>query len=138
MLDILIVDDEESICDTLSWSLKKEGHHVTCLKNFQDAKATIERSEFDIYIIDIFLPEKNGIELIKLIKKLNQNGIIIVISGYPNVPTLVDAIRLDAYDYIKKPFTFDYLKQVIDQIILLQDELIGVKMRDAIYSNNKT
>ena len=69
MVKILIVDDEESICNTLMWVLDRDGYDVTCIKDFQEAEEVINKETFDIYIIDIFLPGKNGLDLIKLIKQ---------------------------------------------------------------------
>ena len=130
MVKILIVDDEESICNTLTWVLDKDGYDVTSVKDFQDAEEVINKETFDIYIIDIFLPGKNGLDLIKLIKQLKKPGVIIVITGYPNVPALIDSVRLDAYDFIKKPFKISYLKKVIDHILTLQDGIFGYEIQD--------
>ncbi|MHA1266264.1 MAG: response regulator [Candidatus Helarchaeota archaeon] len=130
MLRILIVDDEEAIRSTLTWTLEKEGYKVDSSCDFESAKTAIEENDYDLYIIDIFLPGKNGLDLIKHIKTLGKEGLIIIISGYPNVPTLIDSMRLDAYDYIKKPFSLEYLKKVIKIILSLQDNLFGYDLED--------
>lgn len=130
MVRILIVDDEDSICKTLKWALEREEYLVKIEKDFEGAKQIIERADFDIYIIDVFLPDRNGLDLIKFIKKKEKEGIIIIISGYPNVPTLIDSMRLEAFDYIKKPFSLSYLKNVIDHILSLQDAIFGYELED--------
>ncbi|MFX1294865.1 MAG: response regulator [Promethearchaeota archaeon] len=116
MVKIFIVDDEESICETLTWLLEKEGHDITCTMTITRAKEIIKIENFDVYLIDLVLPGGDGIELIKLIRKLKKKGKIIVITGYPNIPTLVDSIRLDTYDYIKKPINQNDLKTILKQI----------------------
>ncbi|MFX1294861.1 MAG: response regulator [Promethearchaeota archaeon] len=125
MVKILIVDDEISICETLAWSLIKEGYEVEYQTDSEKIEDAIESSNYDIYIIDIFLPGRSGFEIIKLIKEFNKNGVILIISGYPNVSNLIDSVRLEVYDYIKKPFTLKYLKEVINHILLLRDQKIG-------------
>ncbi len=124
------MDDEESICETLTWMLEKDGHDVTSVMDFQEAVDNIRVNNYDLYIIDIFLPGKNGLDLIKLIKKLERDGLVIIMTGYPNVPTLVDSIRLEAYDYLKKPVKHEHLKNIINHILQLQDRLFGNEIED--------
>ncbi|MHA1380755.1 MAG: response regulator [Candidatus Helarchaeota archaeon] len=113
MVDVLVVDDEHAICDTIAWILEKEGYNVTIAMDFESASNLIKARDFDIYFLDLVLPGGNGIDLIKIIKELEKKGVIIVITGYPNIPTLIDSIRLDAYDYIKKPINKEELKNII-------------------------
>ena len=113
MVEVLIVDDEESICETLSWLLEREGYSVTAVMDFEEGAELIKERDFDLFFIDLVLPGKSGIDLIKIIKDLNRKGIVIIITGYPNVPTLVDSIRLDTYDYIKKPISHEELKKIV-------------------------
>ncbi|MHA1266262.1 MAG: response regulator [Candidatus Helarchaeota archaeon] len=113
MVDILIVDDEKSICESLSWLLEKEGYNVTTAMDFTSAMDIIKDRDFDIFFIDLILPGGDGIDLIRAIKKMNWKGAVIIITGYPNLPTLVDSIRLDTYDYIKKPISHEELKEII-------------------------
>ncbi|MHA1131640.1 MAG: response regulator [Candidatus Helarchaeota archaeon] len=113
MVDILVVDDEESICEVLKWILEKEGYQVITSNEFENAEEIIRTRDFDIFLIDLVLPGGRGIDLIKLIKDLKKKGSVIIITGYPNIPTLVDSIRLDTYDYIKKPFSQEELKEII-------------------------
>lgn len=117
MVKILIVDDEESICETLTWMLEKDGHNVTSVMDFEEATQIIKDIEFDIFFIDLILPGGNGINLVKLIRDLKKTGVVIIITGYPNIPTLVDSIRLDTYDYIKKPINKADLEKIVSQAI---------------------
>ena len=117
MVEILVVDDEQAICETLTWLLEKEGFSVTSVMDFETAADTIKKGDFAIYFIDLILPGGNGINLIKLIKGLNKKGVIIVITGYPNIPTLVDSIRFDTYDYIKKPINKENLLKIVNQAL---------------------
>ncbi|MHA1650418.1 MAG: response regulator [Candidatus Helarchaeota archaeon] len=113
MKKILIIDDEESICETLSWILEKEGYFVNCAKNFHDAIILIKDNDFDLYFIDLIIPGGSGIKIIEIIKKKQKTGKIVILTGYPDIPTLVDAIRLDTYDYIRKPINQNDLKDII-------------------------
>ncbi len=117
MVEILVVDDEESICETLSWILEQEGYSVQTAMDFDTASKLIEEREFDLYFIDLILPGGNGINLIKLIRDLKKKGVIIIITGYPNIPTLVDSIRLDTYDYVMKPISKEALQKIVNQAL---------------------
>lgn len=113
MVEILIVDDEESICKGVQWILEKEGYSVTPVKDFDRGAEIIKERDFDIFFIDLVLPGGKGIDLIKLIRDLDRKGLIIIITGYPSIHTLVDSIRLGTFDYLKKPFFQDDLKKIV-------------------------
>lgn len=117
LVDILVVDDEKSICETLKWTLELEGFKVTCVMDFNIAEEVIRTSNFDVYIIDLILPGRSGIELIKLIKELKRNGTVMILTGYPDIPSLVDSIRLDTFDYIKKPINQEKLLNIINHAL---------------------
>ena len=114
MKKVLVIDDEECICETLTWLLEKEGYSVTSVMDFEDASEIIANQDFDAYFIDLIFPGRNGIDLIKTIRELGKKGIVIIITGYPNVYSLIDSIRLNTYDYIKKPINETELKKILD------------------------
>ncbi|MHA1799852.1 MAG: response regulator [Candidatus Helarchaeota archaeon] len=114
MSKICVIDDEKSICETLKWILEKEGHVVSYARTIEDAEKLIKKRDFDLYFVDLILPGGSGIQIIKKIVKYNKNSIIIVITGYPNIPTLVDSMRLDVYDYLSKPIDPSELKKIVN------------------------
>ncbi len=89
------------------------GHEVSYVLNFEEGKKRILEKDFVIYFVDLILPGGSGIDLVKLIHDKNNDSIIIIITGYPNVPTLVEAVNQEVYDYINKPFT---RKKIIDLV----------------------
>ncbi|MBI4713158.1 MAG: sigma-54-dependent Fis family transcriptional regulator [Planctomycetes bacterium] len=105
---ILIIDDEVSICELLSIILKKEGYEVTTsteskhgLLLFQTALA---HDPFDLVIQDVRMPDMDGLALLKKFKELDPSTLSIVITAFSTYDVAVEAMRLGAYDYIKKPF----------------------------------
>ncbi len=101
---VLIVDDEQSICDVLSISLKKEGYVVSAETNPRKALERLKREPFDLILQDLKMPEMDGIDLLREIKKIREETVVIIMTAYTTWDRAVEAMRLGAYDYIKKPF----------------------------------
>ncbi len=101
---ILIVDDEESLRHTFRIFLKREGYGpISLASNFEEAVSLLTTHSFDLIISDIVLGGNTGIDLLQRIRELNIHCPVIMITGYPNVETASDALRLGAFDYIQKP-----------------------------------
>jgi len=101
---ILIVDDDENICEILSLLVKKEGLK-TLVAHEGDTALKIIRSKMpDIVLLDIKMPGMDGIEVLKRVKELDENLPVVMITAYANIQGAVDAIRLGAHDYLAKPF----------------------------------
>ncbi len=103
MANILVVDDEESIRFTFKNFLEDEGHEVTTAREFEDAMEKMLENNFDLIFMDIILGGKTGINLLQETRKRNLNCPVVMITGYPNVETASNAVRLGAFDYIFKP-----------------------------------
>ena len=109
MAKILIVDDEESIRFTFENFLSNEGHDVDTAPDFQTAVDRITDTTYDLIFADIILGGKTGIDLLKEIKKIKSRSVVVMVTGYPNIETASDAVRLGAFDYIPKPVRSDTL-----------------------------
>lgn len=121
-VSILIVDDEESVRDSLySWFID-DGYQVECAENAKKALSMLEAKDFDIILADIKMPGMDGLEMHRRIKTLNKEPIFIVMTAFASVDTAVQALKNGAYDYVTKPFDPDDLSHLIrnatSQIIL--------------------
>ncbi len=101
---ILIVDDEQSICDVLSIALKKDGYSVTTETNPKKALDLVRRDRFDLVLQDLKMPEMDGLDLLREIKKAREDAIVVIMTAYSTWDRAVEAMRLGAFHYIKKPF----------------------------------
>jgi len=106
---ILVVDDEESIRFTFESFLSDEGYKVVTAKDYHEALQKMSETAFDLIFADIILGGKTGIDLLRKIKKENYTCPVVMITGYPNIDTASDAVRLGAFDYISKPVRPDTL-----------------------------
>ena len=101
---ILIVDDEISICEVLSIALKKVGYQVQFETDPRRALERIRQDPFDVVIQDLQMPGMDGIDLLREIKKVREETLVIILTAYGTWDRAVEAMRLGAYDYIHKPF----------------------------------
>ncbi len=104
---ILIIDDEVNILRSLEMILKGEGFSVRKASNLKTAKSMIEKEHFFFYLLDVMLPDGDGIEFIKHIRKFSKSAIIIMISGHATVKMAVEATQKGADDFLEKPLSKD-------------------------------
>src|SRR5256885_231152 len=125
MSKILIIDDETSIRSTLANILADEGHKATACESGEEGIAQFARDEFDLVILDLWLP---GIDGMMVLEKLKAAGApaVIVISGHGNVDSAVRATRLGAYDFLEKPLSLER------GLLTLNHALADRKLRDQV------
>jgi two-component system nitrogen regulation response regulator NtrX len=102
---ILIIDDEPSICEVLQDILEDEGYSVTTASNGELAHAAIKARVFDTIFMDIWMPDIDGITLLKEFQSKGNQSPIVMISGHGTVETAVEAIQFGAYDFLEKPLS---------------------------------
>jgi PAS domain S-box-containing protein len=101
---ILIIDDEESLRLTFQLFLQRQGYSpVMTAASFEEALTLISDNHFDMIISDIVLEGNSGIDLLRRIRKMGVQCPVVMVTGYPNVETASEAVRLGAFDYISKP-----------------------------------
>ncbi|MFT4570705.1 MAG: UDP-3-O-[3-hydroxymyristoyl] N-acetylglucosamine deacetylase [Hyphomicrobiaceae bacterium] len=114
---ILLVDDDAAVRETISAVLGDEGFRVFTAVDGNEALASLEQSVPDLVLLDVWLPETDGIEVLARIRETHQTLPVIVISGHGNVDTAVRATKLGAADFIEKPFSIDALLAAINRAL---------------------
>ncbi len=109
---IYIVDDEEAVRDGLTMELEAD-YQVEAFATAETAMKAIEKSPPDLVLLDIGLPGMNGIEALSKIKSLYPNILVIMITAYEDINTVISAMKLGAYDYVVKPIHMDGLEVTI-------------------------
>jgi len=115
-MKILIVEDEKISLVTLRDALKKKGYDVTACATGNDALEKIEQSVYDVVLTDLRLPSMSGSDILKRVKEKTPDTQVIVMTAYGTVETAVEALKLGAYDYLTKPFSYDELYILLDKI----------------------
>ncbi|MBI5696030.1 MAG: sigma-54-dependent Fis family transcriptional regulator [Nitrospirae bacterium] len=114
---ILVVDDEPGMRSLLRKVLGRAGYFVTDIEKGADALAVMDTEDFDLAILDIEMPEMDGIELLKKIKKKDPALNVVMITAYGSLQSAVEAMRLGAYDYLTKPFQMEEIKLVVEKAL---------------------
>jgi two-component system response regulator AtoC len=125
---ILIVDDDEVMCHTLSDVLKKMSYEVTAVQRGDDALHHLREGIFDLILLDIILPDMNGMDVLEKIREVNGDTFVIMMTAYADVQSAVTAMKAGAYDYINKPFEIEELRLTIKKALETK-ELKGEVLR---------
>jgi len=118
--NILVIDDDKIILDSLCEFLSLEGFQTSGTETLKGAMAKLEEENYSLVIIDVNLPDGDGLELLDTIKKNHPQTVGIVITGYGTIESAVSAIKRGAYDYLTKPIIDDELRLVVERAIKQQ------------------
>ncbi len=112
-LRVLFVDDEKSLQEFMRSELPRLGHEVTVCPDGRTALKTLEKSTFDVAILDLRMPGLNGIEVLEQLKHVTPDTEAVVMTGHASMETAIDAMRLGAFDYITKPCKLAEIEAVL-------------------------
>jgi two-component system nitrogen regulation response regulator NtrX len=117
--DILVIDDEADIRELISGILQDDGHQVRTARDGDEALEALRQRRPALVILDVWLQGSriDGLDLLTIMKEIDSDLPIIVISGHGTIETAVTAIRKGAYDFIEKPFTADRLLVVVSRAL---------------------
>ena len=114
---ILIVEDEDTLCESLQRVFRREGYEVDIADSAETAFRLLENNAFDLILTDVILPGISGIELIARYKEQNPNQKVIIMTAYASLQTAVEALRVGACDFIEKPIMHDELKRMVKKAL---------------------
>ncbi len=134
-----MIDDDEDICLYLKEFLTREGFRVRTVTKASEALPEIKDGKYQIVLLDIRMPELDGVSLLRQIRAIDSDICVIVMTAYPSVETAVETMKADALDYLRKPFELDHLRGVLQRAVrekgLMVDaeerlnQIIGSKIR---------
>jgi DNA-binding NtrC family response regulator len=115
-LSILVVDDDKDVCEYLEDFLSHDGYRVVTVSDPTEAVETLRQGEFHICILDLMMPKLSGIDLLTQIRKVDNDIAAIILTGFPSLETATASMEHDVSAYIKKPFSVDEFRGVIERI----------------------
>lgn len=110
---VLVVDDEGAIRYSVSKTLQRIGYQVEEAASGEEALEMIARSEYEVILTDIRMPGLSGVDLLKRIKDISPDAIVILMTGYASLGTAVESLRLGAHDYLIKPSSSQDIRQSV-------------------------
>ena len=119
-IKIIVVDDELSIRESLRGWLQQDGYQVETAAGGPEALAKNAANRFDIMLIDVKMPEMDGLTLLQKIKEIDSDIAIVMMTAHGAIRDAVEAIKLGAYDYLLKPFELEELSFTIEKLVQMQ------------------
>ena len=110
---VLVVDDDQAACQLLREVLLKEGYEVETAVSGREAVDKAGTAPFDVILSDVRMPDLNGIEVLRALKRLSSETVVIMMTAFGSIETAIETIKEGAYDYISKPFKLDDVKLTV-------------------------
>jgi len=124
MANILIVDDEPGICQSLKGVLEDEGHKAVIAGSGEECLEILKKRSFEVVLLDVWLPSIDGLETLEKIRELNEPPEVLMISGHGTIETAVRATKLGAFDFLEKPLSLE------KTLILVKNAADARRLRD--------
>ncbi len=133
--NLLVVDDELIVRDSLDKWFHEEGYDVTVAENAHEALTKMAAKHFDLALVDIKMPGTDGVELQRRMHEVDSDMLVIIMTGYASVETAVTALKNGAYDYVSKPFDPDDIAHTVHNAIShKRAEQENVRLRETVAS----
>ena len=116
-VQILIVDDDPAICEYMRTLLEKDGFVVSTLSDPTLVEQEVRQNSFHVIILDLMMPKLDGIEVLRRIRAIDSDIAVVIFTAHPNLDSAVASMKLDAIDYIKKPFNVDEFREVLARVM---------------------
>lgn len=114
-LKILVIDDDFTMRDACQETLRRVGHEVEMAEDGRQGLALLSRWAYDVVLLDLRMPDMDGLTVLRHIREQDPEAVVIIISGHGSIATAVQAMKLGAFDYVAKPFTPEELRQAVDK-----------------------
>src|SRR5678815_5990458 len=109
---ILVVDDERTLRESCASVLQMDGYNVTLIGRGEEALDTVKRRKFDIILVDLYMSQISGLQILQAALEAYKDTIVVVMTGNPSVTSSIEALRAGAWDYLPKPFSATHLQAV--------------------------
>jgi len=110
---ILVIDDDQALREACYQILARQGFQVETAASGNQGLALLERASFDVILLDLVMPDMDGLEALRRIKAMDTDSEVIIISGYGTIPSAVESIKAGAFHFLSKPFAPDDLRHLV-------------------------
>ena len=128
-LKILVVDDDKDVCDYLKELLTEEGFKVKATTDPTQVIGYLKKDRYHLVLLDLKMPKLGGVELMRQIRRMDSDIIVIILTAYPSVESAIETMKQDAFDYLQKPFKVEELRDVITNAVRAKGLLTNLEER---------
>jgi two-component system, OmpR family, response regulator len=114
---VLVVDDDREICDFMETFLAKDGVEVKTVSDPEAASDEVKVGGYHLVVLDLMMPKLDGVEVLSRIRKVDSDVAVVIFTGYPSLDTAVQSMKLDAVDYLQKPFDPEEFREVVNRVM---------------------
>lgn len=114
---VLVVDDDREICDYMETFLAKDGIEVKTISDPEAVADEVKNGGYHLVVLDLMMPKLDGVEVLSRIRKVDSDVAVVIFTGYPSLESAVQSMKLDAVDYLKKPFDPDEFREVVGRVM---------------------
>ncbi|MDH5672550.1 MAG: response regulator [Myxococcales bacterium] len=114
---VLVVDDDREICDFMETFLSKDGIDVKTMSDPAQVADEVKSGGYHMVVLDLMMPGMDGVEVLQRIRRVDSDVAVCIFTGYPSLDTAVQSMKLDAADYLKKPFDPEEFRAVVDRVM---------------------
>ncbi len=114
---VLVADDDAAICEFMETFLRQDGFEVTAVTDPRQVESEVREGGYHILVLDLMMPDVDGIEVLRRVRRVDDDIAVIVFTGYPSLDTAVEAMELDAVAYLQKPFDPERFRDALDRVV---------------------
>jgi DNA-binding response OmpR family regulator len=114
---VLVVDDDPEIVEYVATFLGNDGYEVTKISDPTEVENEIREGGYHVVVLDLMMPKMDGLEVLRRIRQLDSDVAVVITTGYPSLDSAVTAMKLDAVDYVKKPFAPEDLRAALERVV---------------------
>jgi DNA-binding response OmpR family regulator len=114
---VLVVDDDKAICEYMETFLAKDGFEVKTMSDPSGAPDEVKTGGYHLVVLDLMMPKLDGLQVLERIRKVDNDVAVVIFTGYPSLETAVQSMKMDAVDYLKKPFNPEEFRIVVDRVM---------------------
>ena len=121
-VQVLVVDDEEDFATAVAARLRRRGYSVSAVFSGRDALRLVQTAQFDVMVLDLKMPEMDGPEVLRQVRRLDPHLEVVVLTGHGTVQTGIEGMQLGASDFLQKPLPIEHLCTVVEAVAMRSRE----------------
>jgi two-component system OmpR family response regulator len=116
-VQVLVVDDDKAICEYMETFLTQDGYEVKTMSESTKVAEEVRKGGYHLVVLDLMMPDMDGMEVLRQIRRMDSDVAVVIFTGYPSLESAVESMKLEAVDYLEKPFKPEAFREVLDRVM---------------------